>query len=191
MMINCRTAACAAVCASIAAGVAGQSPQPFPRANRVTQSASPSPAPPATPAPAAVGAAQPPAKAEPDGPSEADLGMPIYPTAQFLTSYAAGRGQRYYLFGVMAPFEEMVNYYKAMLKSRGDRVFEQPATHMFEVGRFREATMAFPPGVTIKDYSEDNSGGYLNPSMGVSPERFRTIIQIVPEPAAPAAAAGR
>ena len=187
-MIRCRTAVCAAACASIAAGVAAQAPQPFPRGNRVTQSTSPSPA---APAPAAGGAAQPPAKAEPDGPSEADLGMPIYPTAQFLTSYAAGRGQRYYLFGVMASFEDMVNYYKVMLKSRGDRVFEQPATHMFEVGRFREATMAFPPGVTIKDYSGDNSGGYLNPTRGVPPERFRTIIQIVPEPAAPAAAAGR
>jgi hypothetical protein len=181
-MISCRTAVCVAACASIAAAGAAQAPQPFPRGNGVTQSASPSPA---------GGAAQPPAKADPDGPSEADLGMPIYPAAQFLTSYAAGRGQRYYLFGVMAPFEEMVNYYKAMLKSRGDRVFKQPATHMFEVGRFREATMAFPPGVTIKDYSGDNSGGYLSPRRGVPPERFRTIIQIVPAPAAPAAAAGR
>jgi len=178
-MIRYRTVVCVAACASIAAGVAGQAPQPFPRSNRVTQSAGPAPE------------AQPPAKAEPDGPSEADLGMPIYPAARFLTSYTAGRGQRYYLFGVMAPFEDMVNYYKAMLKSRGNRVFEQPATHIFEVGRFREATMAFPPGVTIKDYSGDNSGGYLNPRRGAPPERFRTIIQIVPEPAAPAKAAGR
>jgi hypothetical protein len=52
---------------------------------------------------------------------------------------------------------------------------------MFEVGRFREETMAFPPGVTVKDYSPD---GYLNPKRGGEPARFRTIIQIVPAPTA-------
>ena len=34
---------------------------------------------------------------------------------------------------------------------------------MFDVGRFREETMAFPPGVTVKDYFPD---GYLNPKTG-------------------------
>jgi len=114
-------------------------------------------------------------------PTEATLGFPIYPTAQFLTSYDAGRGQRYYLYGTNSDFEEMVGYYRVILDERGDRVFDAPATHIFEVGRFREREMAFPPSVTIKDYTWDGSEGYLNPT-GNSPPRFRTIIQIVPAP---------
>jgi len=51
---------------------------------------------------------------------------------------------------------------------------------MFEVGRFREETMAFPPGVTIKDYTWNGSPGYLNPKKNGQPARFPSIIQIVP-----------
>ncbi len=108
--------------------------------------------------------------------------MPIYPGAVFLTSYDAGRSQRYYLFGTNATFDEIVSYYKIVLDTRGDLVFEAPATHMFEVGRFREETMAFPPGVTVKDYTWNGSEGYLNPHVGVGPARFRTVVQIVPPP---------
>ena len=51
---------------------------------------------------------------------------------------------------------------------------------MFEIGRFREETMAFPPGVTVKDYTWGNLKGYLNPKPGAQPERFPTVIQMVP-----------
>jgi hypothetical protein len=51
---------------------------------------------------------------------------------------------------------------------------------MFDVGQFREETMAFPPGVTVKDYTWCGSLGYLNPKRGADPQRFKTIIQIVP-----------
>jgi len=105
--------------------------------------------------------------------------MPIYPGAKFIGSYDAGRGQRYYLFGTNTDFAQTVGYYRTTLKQRGELVFEVPAIHMFEVGRFREETMAFPPGVTVKDYSPD---GYLNPKPESPTERFRTIIQIVPSP---------
>ena len=54
---------------------------------------------------------------------------------------------------------------------------------MFDVGRFREESMAFPPSVTIKDYVWGGTGGYLNPARGAQPQRFPTIIQIVPAPA--------
>ena len=64
-------------------------------------------------------------------------------------------------------------------------MFDAPATHMFEVGRFREESMAFPPGVTVKDYTWGGAGGYLNPKAGAQPERFPTIIQIVAVPPAP------
>ena len=116
-------------------------------------------------------------------PTEAQLGITIYPTAQFIRSFDAGRGQRYYLFGAQASFTEIVNYYRTILKQRGELVFERPATHMFEVGRFREDTMAFPPGVTVKDFAGTGSAGYPNPKPGGQPARFATIIQIVPVPA--------
>ena len=91
------------------------------------------------------------------------LGVPIYPTAQFITSYDAGKGQRYYLFGTTATFAEIVQYYRNTLKQRGELVFEEPPIHQFDIGRFREETMAFPPSVTVKDYTWGGNSGYLNP----------------------------
>ena len=55
----------------------------------------------------------------------------------------------------------------------------------FEVGKFDQETMAFPPGVTIKDFQSDISKGYPNPKPGVEPSRFPTIIQIVPSTGKP------
>ena len=110
------------------------------------------------------------------------LGVPILPNAQFLTSYDAGRGQRFYIFGASVPFADAVTFYRTALKQKGDVLFESPATHQFETGRFRDETMAFPPSVTIKDYTFGGSAGYPNPKKGAGPERFPTIIQIVPAP---------
>ena len=108
------------------------------------------------------------------------LGVPIFPAAQFIASYDAGRGQRYFIFGSASSFVELVTFYRTMLKQRGELVYDVPATHSFDVGRYREETMAFPPGVTIKDYVTDVSQGYPNPKLGASPARFPTLIQIVP-----------
>ncbi len=115
-------------------------------------------------------------------PTEATLGFPIFPNAVYLTSYDAGHGQRYYLFGTNAVYSDLLQYYSKVLDERGDRVFNAPPTHIFRIGRFREQSMAFPPGVTIKDYTWNRLTGYLNPTLGASPERFRTVIQIVPAP---------
>ena len=123
-------------------------------------------------------------------PTEATVGFPIFPNAVYLTSYDAGRGQRYYLFGTNSSFAEMVSYYTVVLDERGDRVFDAPATHIFEIGRFREESMAYPPGVTVKDYTWNGGAGYLNPDPTATPERFATVIQFVPAPA-PAAADAR
>jgi hypothetical protein len=150
---------------------AGQAPRPLPP---------PRPGTPTTPS-------MPPAKpANPASnvPTEATLGVPIYPNSQFLASYDAGQRQRFYLFGSQASFNELVAYYRTVLKERGDLLFEQPPTHTFEIGRFREETMAFPPSVTIKDYKFGGSEGYLNPKPGATPARFPTIIQFVPPPPA-------
>ncbi|MES1254418.1 MAG: hypothetical protein ABUS56_02340, partial [Acidobacteriota bacterium] len=82
-------------------------PQPFPRPG--TQAAPPTVG---QPAPATAPNAAP-APAQPDAaPTEATLGVPIYPGAQFLGSYNAGRGQRYYLFGSPASFVDLVAYYR-------------------------------------------------------------------------------
>jgi hypothetical protein len=138
----------------------------------------PAPAQPASPAPVA-----PETVAPVDGaPSELTLGFPIVQNAHFIASYDAGRGQRYYLFGSDLPFAQLVKYYQSALKNRGTLVFDAPATHVFEIGRFREETMAFPPGVTIKDYTWNGSAGYMNPKRNATPARFPSIIQIVPAP---------
>jgi hypothetical protein len=93
------------------------------------------------------------------------------------------------VFGATTPYVELVTYYRTVLKERGDEVFKEPPTHMFEVGRFRNDTMAFPPGVTIKDWTWGGAAGYPNPHLGAQPARFATIIMIVPAP--PPAASGR
>ena len=100
-----------------------------------------------------------------------------------------GRGQRYILYGTTATFAEIVAYYKVQLNDKGDFVFREPPTHVFEVGKFREETMAFPPGVTVKDWTWGGSQGYPNPKPGAQPARYPTIIMIVPPP--PAAAPAR
>jgi hypothetical protein len=121
-----------------------------------------------------------PATAAEAAPSEAMLGVPVFPGAQFIRSYDAGRGQRYYIFGSAASFVDLVAYYRTMLKDKGELVYEVPATHEFDVGKYNENTMAFPPGVTIKDFQSDISQGYPNPKPGGQPARFPTLIQIVP-----------
>ena len=114
------------------------------------------------------------------------LGVRIYPAAKYLGSYDAGHGQRYYLFGTMLSFAEIVKYYRAELNDKGELVFDVPATHMFDLGKFKEETMAFPPSVTIKDFTWNGSPGYANPTPGVTPTSFATVIQIVPVVALPA-----
>jgi hypothetical protein len=147
-------------------------PQPFPRPGQQQPTRPPAPAP-------APVAAAPPASEAPD---QTALGVPLYPGAQFLASYDAGRGQRYFLFGSTGSFVEVVAFYRAALKQKGDLVFDAPATHEFDVGKFREETMAFPPGVTVKDFQSQVSQGYPNPKAGGQPARFPTVIQIVPAP---------
>jgi hypothetical protein len=156
------------------ATVLAQTPRPFP----TPRSGATAPVPAEQPAPPATGQT-----AGTNAPTEATLGVPVYPTAQFLTSYDAGRGQRYYLFGAQAGFTETVTYYRTLLKQKGEVVFDQPPTHTFEVGRYRAETMAFPPGVTVKDFAFGGSEGYVNPKPAGTPKYFPTIIQIVPIPA--------
>ena len=161
-----------------AALAAAQGPAPFPRPGQ-------QPSKPATQSPPPTGAstaATPPPSAQADKDNPGDLGVPIYPGSQFITSYDAGRGQRYYLYGTTSDFGQIVGWYRNTLKQKGELVFEEPPVHMFEIGRFKEETMAFMPSVTVKDYTWAGSAGYINPKPGATPARFKTIIQIVPNP---------
>ena len=159
------------------APAAAQRPLPFPKPGQPQK-----PAPQTPPAGEQRVAPPRPAGAPEPTPTEETLGLPIYPTATFITSYDAGHAQRYYLFGSNATYVEMVAYYRSILRQRGNEVYKEPPVHMFEVGRFREQTMAFPPGVTIKDYTWGGSEGYLVPAPGSNGVRYKTIIQIVPPP---------
>jgi hypothetical protein len=163
-----------AVMLAVAILAAGQTPPPA-----GARPAGPAQPPRVTPPPAPSAPA--PNTAE-TAPTEVALGVPIYPGSQFIASYNAGRGQRYYIFGSSASFVDLVTYYRNALKQRGELVYEVPATHEFDVGRFDEERMAFPPGVVIKDYQTDVSQGYPNPKPGGQPARFPTIIQIVAVP---------
>ena len=188
--------------AALASPSLAQTPRPFPGAApppATDQAANPgrptAPAPTPTAqgavkptAPSAQAAAPPPAQAPVDanGPSTAVVGFSIFPGSQYLSSHDAGKGQRYYLYGTTKPYLEVVAFYRTVLMDKGTEVYTQPPTHMF-AQRFNEATMVFPPGVTVKDWTYQ-SKGYPNPRIGVPPERFPTVIMIVPPPpAAPAA----
>ena len=91
------------------------------------------------------------------------------------------------VFGTSAAYSEVVAYYRTQLRDKGDVVYEQPPTHMFQVGRFREDSMASPPGVTVKDWTWGGSPGYPNPKLGGEPVRYPSVIMIVPPPAAASA----
>jgi hypothetical protein len=148
-------------------------PKPFPQPGQVT--APGTPAAPATSQPAA----QTPAPAPSGTPTEASLRAPLYPTAEFLESFDAGKGQRYYLFGTNAAYAEIVGYYATVMKNKGRQIFEAPAMQQFELGKFVEQTMAYPPSVVVKDYTWNGSAGYLFVD-GSKEKRFKTVIQIVP-----------
>lgn len=155
-----------------------QNPEPFPRPGQQPTRPAPQSPPPTS--------ASPPASPTPSTPADkgdpGDLGVPIYPGAHFIISYDAGRGQRYYLYGTESDFLQIVGWYRTTLKQKGELVFEEPPVHMFEIGRYKEETMAFTPSVTVKDYTWAGSSGYINPKPGATPARFKTIIQIVPNP---------
>jgi hypothetical protein len=164
----------------LSAGVFAQAPAPFPRPGQASAPQSPKGA---APTPSPVQPVPAPQAAAPDGvPTEVTLGAPIYPSAQYLESYDAGRGQRFYIFGSQSDFLQIVSFYRTILKQKGELIFEEPPVHMFELGRFREETMAFAPSVTVKDYTWNGAEGYLNPKRAGTPARFKTVIQIVPAP---------
>jgi hypothetical protein len=188
-----RVVACVVLLSAFAFPAMGQTPQPFPRGGggqpESARPANTAQAPNPATAQAVPAAAQPTTPADPNAPSTATVGFPIFPGSQFLAAYDAGKGQRYFLYGSTKGYLELVKWYQTQLRDKGDEVFAEPATHMF-AQRFREETMAFPPGVTVKDWTSGGSKGYPNPKLGAQPALFPSVIMIVP-PLPPAQPAGR
>jgi hypothetical protein len=152
-------------------------PAPFPGTTPPPSSGKPAPqtAKPASPA-------TPAAAATPQDGSAVDphlAGVPIYPGAELLSSFDAGRGQFVFTFGTDMPYSDIVAYYKTQLRSSGTEIFRVPLMQQFDLGQFRAETMAYRPGVVVKDYSSPDSPGYLHVS-GTTEKRYRTVIQIVP-----------
>jgi hypothetical protein len=178
---------------AFAAPLLAQAPLPFPGAAAPpaeparTQKPTPPPQP-VAPAPVAQAPTATTTPAGSNGSPARVGGFPVYPTSQLLGSYDAGKGQRYYLYGTTRPYADVVTFYQSELKDKGDQVFTNPLTHMF-AQKFKEETMAFPPGVTVKDWTQ-GSQGYPNPT-GATPARFPTVIMIVPPPPDAAAAPAR
>ena len=108
------------------------------------------------------------------------LGVPIYPGAQFIASSRRRTRPALLHLRLAGGVRRSGDDYRTALKQKGELVCDVPATHEFDVGKFNEDTMAFAPGVTIKDFQSDISQGYPNPKPGGQPARFPTIIQIVP-----------
>src|SRR5829696_4466138 len=120
----------------LAAALAQQppAPQPFPRPG-TQQPTRPAPPTPSQPVQTQDAPKQPaPAPAASSAPGQAQMGVRLYPGAQFLASYDAGRGQRYYLFGSTASFVDVVTFYRTALKQKGELIFDAPATHQFDIG---------------------------------------------------------
>ena len=155
-----------------------QTPTPFPRPGQTRPPAQPSQPQPAQPAPTTPVPPAPPASSPAQG-EPTDLGVPIYPGAQFIASYDAGRGQRYYLYGADSDFLQIVGWYKTMLKQKGDLVFEEPPVHMFDIGRYREETMAFPPSVTVR-ITRGRFSSVTSIRSGVDSREIQDDIQVVP-----------
>jgi hypothetical protein len=72
-----------------------------------------------------------------------------------------------------------------VLDTGGREIYREPAMRQFDLGRFDDNRMAYPPSIVVKDYAWNGSPGYLHVA-GTTETRYRTIIQVVPpDPAAP------
>ena len=144
-------------------------PKPFP-------GSAPPPVTPPTTARDQTAAGSPQQQAPPAG----SVDQYVYPGAEFIATYDAGRGhQQYHLYGTNTPYAEVVAHYRNTLRGRNNEVFRTPPTYQFDLGRFDDGTMAYPPSVVVKDYTWNGSTGYMHVA-GTTEKRYRTIVQIVP-----------
>lgn len=160
-------------------------PQPFPGAGTPPSTGRPAAPPPAATPPSTPEAQRVPVRAPvTPAPPVAQAPMlptsvPVYPAAEYLETFDAGSGQQYYLYGTNLSYADIVAYYKTALKTGGRELYKSPGMHQFDLGKFQDDRMAYPPSIVVKDYAGEGSPGYLFVS-GTSEKRYNTIIQIVP-----------
>ena len=92
-------------------------------------------------------------------------------------------GQRYYIYGSNSSYADVVTYYRNLMKNSGRELYKTPPMQQWDLGRYQEDSMAYPPSVVVKDYTWNGSAGYLQVT-GTTEKRYKTIIQIVPATAA-------
>jgi hypothetical protein len=159
-------------------------PRPFPGSTPTRPSGPPPATPPPAPPPATTTVEAPAAPTDATtaaAAAQALQGVPLYPSAELIEGFDAGNGQTYYLYGTNAPYVTIVAFYKETLKNGGRELYRSPAMQQFDLGRFDQDSMSYPPSVVVKDYAWNGSEGYLAVS-GTTPKRYHTIIQIVPPP---------
>ena len=129
--------------------------------------------PPATPPPPAPQRrhrrTQRPRRGQPEAPpTEAMLGVPIYPGAQFIASYDAGRGQRFYLFGI----DRVVRRARRLLP---DGAEAEGRAGLRRAGRPTSSTSAGSRGDDGVSAERDDQGLHVGRVAGLSePEAGRT-----------------
>jgi len=113
-------------------------------------------------------------------PQKPRSGCRFFPGAQFITSYDAGRGQRYYIFGTAGVVCRTRGLLSDRAQQKGELVYEVPATHEFDVGKYREETMGFRG----RDESRTSVGDLARDipilNRGRTACKISTLIQIVP-----------
>jgi len=103
--------------------------------------------------------------------------VPLYPGAQYIASYNAGRNQRFYLYGTTASFVDLVTFYRTVLKQRGTWCLMLQRPTSSTSGDFGRNDV-LSPRVTVK-ISVADLAGLSESSPGGVPARFPTVIQIV------------
>ena len=115
-----------------------------------------------------------PALAAEGAPTEATLGVPIYPGAQFIASYDAGRGQRYYLFGSAASFVDLVTYYRHGAEAEG-------RAHLRRAGDARVRRRQVPRRDDGVSAGRDDQGLSVAGVAGLSESEARRAAGAVPD----------
>ena len=102
------------------------------------------------------------------------------PGAQFIASYDAGRGQRYYIFGSPASFVDLVAYYRTVLKQKGRaglRRARDPRVRRRQVPRRHDGVSA---GRDDQGLPVGRVAGLSEPEAGRPARAVPDVIQIVP-----------
>ena len=106
----------------------------------------------------------------------------VYPGAEFLELFDAGRGQRYLPLRHERAVrrDRSVPTTSALKRRRRPRDLpRRRPMQQFDIGRFDEETMAYPPSVVGEGLHLERLARAISVA-GTTEKRFRTIIQIVP-----------